>query len=141
MPRQQQKRANESSQPSERSLTLPSSAVKFTENSSAQGRLAFAEVIINRDTFPLFQGLKVCSFVVLKPKQPGGQRRVYVPGHKLPSGQSFQHLQEDTGDLGTLRAAIRDAYDAKFGAAEAHESGDKGFDDDQIPASDEDSPF
>jgi hypothetical protein len=114
MPRQQQKRTDEPSQPSQRPRVLPPSAVKFTKSPSDQGRLAFADVVINEDTFHLFKGLKICSFVLLKPRERGEPRRLYVPGHKLPSGQNFRHLQEDTGDLEPLRQAILAGYEAKF---------------------------
>jgi hypothetical protein len=116
MPRQQQKRTDEQSQPSQRSRVLPPSAVKFTKSPSDQGRLAFADVVINEDTFHLFKGLKICSFVLLRPREQGEPRRLYVPGHKLPSGQNFRHLQEDTGDLEPLRQAILAGYEAKFGS-------------------------
>src|SRR5581483_7971517 len=105
------------------------------ESTSAGGRLAFVDVVINEDTFPLFNGLKGCSFVVLKPKEPGGPRRVYVPGHQLPSGQRFQHLQEEDGDLNDLRQAILAGYVANFASgatSKANATDENSFDEEQV---------
>lgn len=124
MPRQQNRTA-EQSLPSQQARTLPSRALKFTKSPSAQGRLAFADITINEDTFHLFNGLRICSFVILKPKEQGGLLRVYVPGHKLPSGQNFRHIQEDSGDLNDLQHAIRTAYTQKHGQADGDGSGDE----------------
>lgn len=135
MPRQQPKREEEPSQPSQRTRPLPSGAIKFTKSPSAQGRLAFVDITINKDTFPLFNGLKVCSFVILKAKERGGPRRVYVPGHKLPGGQNFRHLQEESGDLDDLRQAILDGYEAKFGkavTADANASDEENLDEEHV---------
>jgi hypothetical protein len=117
MPRQQEKRQAEQSQPSQTTRALPLTAIKFTKSSSPSGRLAFADITINKQTFPLFDGLKICSFVILKAKGYGLPRRVYVPGHKLPGGQNFRHLQEESGDLEDLRQALNDAYDLRYGTA------------------------
>lgn len=114
----QQNRAVEQSHPSQRAQTVPYRAFKFTKSPSAQGRLAFADVVINEDTFHLFNGLKVCSFVILKSKGYGQPRRVYVPGHKLPSGQNFRHVQQDSRDLDELQQAILTAYEERYGNAD-----------------------
>ena len=135
MPRQQQTREAEQTQPSQRTRTVPLTAIKFTKSPSAGGRLAFVDITINKETFHLFNGLKVCSFVILKPKGYGLPRRIYVPGHKLPGGQNFRHLQEESGDLDVLRQAVNDAYDLRYPAAATADgdAGDEGpLDEEQV---------
>jgi len=130
MPRQQKKREEEQApSPQGPQRFLSSRVIKFTTSPSPSGRLAFADVTINKDTFHLFDGLTVCSFVILRPKDQGGPRRLYVPGHKLPGGQNFRHLQGDTDDL---REAMLEAYERKHGKADADASDEENFDEEHV---------